>query len=415
MNHQQIRLAAEKQIGNEIYQLLEGDIIEQIIREAKVQEIENEWKYILEGHSFKISPQLTPKLFTIIQEVITKLKFEEPIDFYISNSAEFNAYAIYRNADNLNHTICINSSLIANMTESELKFIIGHEIGHLISNNARLMKLIQFVYSDMAKMPLLLRNKFDLWYKLSELTADRFGYLASPNINECISGFFKLSSGLNVEKINFNINAYLEEIEMTLKYFRENNIHSKTSHPINALRIKSILLFSDEEIQNKLEQDNSINVDNLLGNSFDELLSFLTILGNSELEYHRKFFIATAGLILAGLDDDFANKEYETILAVLANLTIFPQQFLESIIKQGNVEEIFNSSIENILQQNPGERFEMLNYLISMTLADQKIMQKEISFIYLIGEKAFGLTRKEVAQIFAERIQRDFYPNVYKN
>ena len=73
----------------------------------------------------------------------------------------------------------------------------------------------------------------------------------------------------------------------------------------------------------------------------------------------------------------------------------------------------FRRNDEHILKLNPGERYNMLHYLISIALADQKILEAEMGFIYHISEKGFGISRKETAQIIANKIQKEFSPNVY--
>ncbi|HLP71792.1 MAG TPA: hypothetical protein VK155_02745, partial [Bacteroidales bacterium] len=59
----------EKSLGKEIFDRLEGNLIENIILEAKVECFENEWKMILEGHSYKVSEELTPEIYRICNEV----------------------------------------------------------------------------------------------------------------------------------------------------------------------------------------------------------------------------------------------------------------------------------------------------------------------------------------------------------
>ena len=49
-------------------------MIEQLIRDAKVEHIEDEWKMLLEGHSYRISDDLTPEIYQVCSEVKEKLK-----------------------------------------------------------------------------------------------------------------------------------------------------------------------------------------------------------------------------------------------------------------------------------------------------------------------------------------------------
>ena len=413
MDHTKIRIELEQTLGQELYTLMQGEIVENILKEAKIEKIENEWKFMLEGHSFKVNKNMAPRLFGLFHEVKDKLEFKEPIDFYVTNSSQVNAFSISRLEDEESHLINFNSALIERLDDEELKFVIGHEIGHLISQNASIMKLIQFIFPDPERTPLILTHKISLWRKLSELTADRFGYIASPDLEKSTSGFFKLSSGLDSKRINFDYKAYLEENDKVLEYFKTQMSANLMSHPINPIRIKAIELFSQSDTLKSIQEKKDIEKDEDLDGKVDELIEILLTLSSSELDYHRKHFIAAAGLIMSALDEQMTQKEYENIIKNLSSFTIFPKMFLSSIHEQNNVQEILTDSAQNILKLNPGEKSTLFEFLIGMAISDQKLFDKEISFLYDTGEKVFGFSRKEIAQIIARIINQNFLPNIY--
>lgn len=404
MDYERIRVPFEKEMGERLFELLEGDIIEKIIKDAKVEELENQWKYILEGHSFKVTKELAPKLFDLFTEVHNKLEFNEKTDFYITNSAELNAFAISRVDENYNHIININSELLERMDDDEIRFIIGHETGHLISNNARITKLIQFLFPDLNDIPLLLRHWIELWEKISELTADRFGYLASPNLEKCITGFFKISSGVDLKRITFDADAYMEENDKILDYFKNNNGQNLLSHPINPIRLKALQIFSKRN-------DNDLNEEQ--GSEIDNLTSILMTLTSSEIDYHRSLFIAAGGIFVAGLDKNINNDEYKKILSVLSNNIMFPKRYLSDMAKDQKLNEVMMDSVEYLLNTNPGERYTMFEYMVGVALADKTIEEVEINFLYDFGQKVFGFSAKETAQIIAGIIRKVFVPKVY--
>ena len=410
---EKIRIPLEHQLANELYNLIEGEIIESVLKEAKIENVENEWKYILEGHSFKINMEMAPSLYSIFNEVKEKLEFKEQTDLFVTNSLQLNAFAISRLEENQPHIININSGIIEKMDDEELKFIIGHEIGHLMSENAQILKLIRFVFPDYNRMPFILRHKIELWQKLSELTADRFGFIASPDLQKCVSGFFKLASGLDTTRIRFDFNAYLKENEKILEFFKKNHATNLATHPINPIRIKSIEAFNQSELFNAIKTNKQIDSDSTLEKEITDLTSILMTLSSSELDYYRNYYIATAGLIAANIDEQMAKEEYERIISFLSMKSIFPRQFLHSLNESGKIQEIFDQSAEFILSKNPGEKYPMLEYLVQIIIADRKIAQKEIEFLYEIGTKSFGLTRKEIAQIIANIIHKEFVPNMY--
>lgn len=413
MTSNMVRIALEEQLGLELFQLMEGELLEEILGEGKIGKFENEWKYILEGHSFKATRELAPKLHDLFASVIEALVFTEPVEFFINNSQEFNAWSLSSLEPGEPHIVNINAGLVDKLDDEELRFVVGHEIGHLITRNANIVRLINFVFPESVRIPLILNHKIQLWLKLAELSADRYGYIASPNLEKCVSGFFKLASGLAAERINFDYTAYLTENERILGFFRDNKAGNLMSHPINPIRIKAIQLFSTSETYRAVLEKNQIEKDDTLAQQISDLIQILMVISSSEADYHRKYFIATAGILIAVTDGDMNEYECESILKQLSDFTIFPAGFLNEILESGKVPEIMEKSAAALLALNPGDRYPMFDMLINIVIADKDISREEIDFLYKYGEKIFGFSRKEIAQTVANGIQKKFMPKIY--
>ncbi len=412
MNYDTLRIELEQQLSTDLYNLFNGEMIEKIIREGRVEQEHDEIKTLLEGHSFKITDKLAPSIHKICRDVQKNLHFNEEIDYYISNSPHINCFAHPRLEDNQSHKIIINSALLERFDDDELRFVIGHEVGHLVSKNAFLQKILLFVFPDLNRAPMIFQNKIALWDKLAELTADRYGFLAIPSLDKCISAFIKLSSGMNTSRISFDAMTYLKEMETLLTYFKEHPYAVMTSHPINPVRIKCLQLFADSKLYAKLSRDKKVESDEALNKQIQELVQILMVRGSSDLDLHRAYFIASSGILMSGADKKLESREVERILNILAQFMIFPKEFFDHILANGDVNQIFQQSVTAILQRNPGERYPMLEYLIGMALSDNEIFATELDLIFQIGESVFGMTRKEVAQIMGAVIQNTFVPRI---
>ncbi len=409
-----IGLPLENALRNQIYNALQGDTLEYIIKEAKIERTSNYWRHILEGHSFKVDREMSGKLFDTFHSVKESLGFTDKVDFYVTSSAEVNAFAVSSYEKDEPHIINLHSSMLDLMSEEELRFVIGHEIGHLISQNAYLFKLINFVFPENSNMPSLLSHKIRLWKQLSELIADRYGYIACPDLNVCISAFFKMSSGLDTRAVDLDINAFLQENNKRLEYFKQDQGLNIASHPINPVRVRAINLFADSEFFNKEKISNKhVLNESELQKEMDELINILLKIKSSELDYHITHFIASAGLVVAGIDGDIHEQEIELLTQSLSDFMIFPGSFLENLLKSGKINDIFNDSLKNILEINPGERQAMLSFMINMVMADKKIAKDELDFIFHVGQNAFGYSKKEIAQFFANIIQHRFVPSIH--
>jgi len=409
----EIRLPFEKKLGDEIFKTLEGEILSEIMAEGRIESNTNGYQYMLQGHSFKPMPNLSPGIYGIIQEVIETLSFTEPIEFYINNSPELNAFAIASTEPDEPHIININSGLIQMLTNPELRFVIGHEIGHIISRNANISKLIRFVFPNPGRIPVLLQHKINLWEKLAELTADRYGFIANPDMASCVSGFFKISSGLNAERIGFDFNAYLEENEQILTRFRESGAGNQASHPINPIRIKAIQEFATSELYRGLLHEHKPLPDPALEKAIDELTTTLLVISSSPLDQYRRQFIATAGIVMANIDSEMNEEELNLILNTLSAFTIFPAEYLDAIIKAGKVGDQMVEAIQKILEITPADRYIMFDMLVGFAHTDHTITRPEINFLFELGTKMLGMSRKEIAQLIAGNVQQSFNPELY--
>lgn len=121
-------------------------------------------------------------------------------------------------------------------------------------------------------------------------------------------------------------------------------------------------------------------------------------------------FLATAGIIAGSVDGQLTKAEYESIIANLSASHLFPSNFVESIPNE-DVDKLFADSVNALIKMDPNIRPMLLQYMIEITLADHDIHEKEVNFIYDIGQK-LGLSIQDISHIFEGAIQRYFSPSL---
>lgn len=413
MDYDHIRIIPEQEIGQNLWELLEGNVISKIKNESRVEKTGNYYKYLLEGHSFKLGPELLPELYKPFKDVCEALNFTEAVEFYISNSPDFNASAASSQDEDEPHLVNLNSGLVNALDEDELRFVIGHELGHIISKNIDIKGVIEFVFPHYQGIPLILYNKISLWDKLSELTADRYGLIACGDPSKCVSAFFKMSSGLGLTRYNLNLATFLEENEKLLESFKKENTINVASHPMNPIRIKALEYFAQSTVYKSILENKAIDSDPALSSNMEELTKLLLVIRNSELDHLRSMFIASAGLVMAGIDDRLSKEEYDIIIQQLANFLIFPETLLKGIIDQKGQDNVFLQTASKIMQHNPAERDPMFEFLISVAMSDNELFKREIDFLYEVGENVFKYSAKEIAQRIAYVVRGNFIPKLY--
>ena len=399
MRHLDPSIPFEKQLGKQIYKALQGPVVEKILESAKLSTSDDYWRSIMEGHSLKVEESLLKDLYGLCTSVQEKLGFKEPVDYYVTGDASVNAFSVAAEQKGKPHIVNINSSLIGLMSENELRFVIGHELGHLINRDSALKRLIYFVFpQNSTHIPLTLQFKIRLHDQLAELVADRYGLKATEDENACITALYKLASGLDLGKMNVAMDVLVRENNKRLDYFLHDKGTSRASHPVNPVRVQALHLYANAAGEKALED------------GMKPLIEILMKLGNSPLDEKMAVFFAAGGLIAAGVDEGVNAKEFEQMLDSLSSLTIFPRAFLEDIAKQ-DVAKVFSDTTAAILESDPGMRVPMLQYFIVIVLADREISQKEVSLIYEYG-KNLGFTEKEISTHFASMIQRGYVPEL---
>lgn len=118
----------------------------------------------------------------------------------------------------------LQSGTIDLLNSEEIYFMIGHELGHMISGHKRYHMLTEAMYmpvinSDfkiwmsLIKMPLL------NWYRYSDFTADRIGLLCCQDINVALSTMIKMAGLPRKHFDKINIKAFIEQaVEFNNKF-----------------------------------------------------------------------------------------------------------------------------------------------------------------------------------------------------
>lgn len=414
IKYDHIRLDLEKKFGDEINKLIHGNIILRLLIDARVINSDDGYSKVLDSYNFKITKEMTPKLHDLCYEVKDTLQFSDNIDFFIVNSPEMNAFAIPSNYKENPHRIALNSTIIDKMDDDELRFVIGHEIGHLVTKTYKINQMMRFLFQN--KEPsLLLKQKYMFWEKLCELSSDRFGLIANKNVEKAISSFFKLISGLPKNIIDFDLDAFIKQNRLILENHINEISAQSISHPIPSLRVISLDIFSKSEIYKSTVINQKTVPDKNLNKNMSEILQRFFFMGN-EVDVHRMRFIASAGLITSQIDKEISEDEFGAIIDTLANYLLFPKQFLDEMIGSNKVNDVFNDSINQLLnpKKNRGsieqEAEMMFNYLISIALSDNDITQAEIDFLNRIGSELFGFTKEKISYMTAAVIADNFQP-----
>ncbi|MCX6984869.1 MAG: M48 family metallopeptidase [Lentisphaerae bacterium] len=336
------------------------------------------------GNSIRMNEILAPRLYNICREVSGKTGYGKKIEFYISPYPEVNAVSI--NGFNMDRDmIILTPSLIKLMSDQELKFVIGHEIGHLVFKHSVPGITYHRVFGGRENFNSVRNNLKNRWDIYAEISADRVGYFAVDDIRTVGRTFFKLSSGLPEEYLNFNLDEYMKQLDEIDP--AKSGYMSCESHPANLIRLKCLELFSSSSAYFKFTDKpiEGIPDDILLGEEMKVLLMRESEpKGQMELEMAK--MIGAAGMILSLSDDEMIEKEYDSTYDYLLIFTSMPESYMEFDTEQEALEQLY-SSCSYWADINNSKKFDLFKALIWIALGDNKISENQKVFLNEIGSR----------------------------
>jgi Zn-dependent protease with chaperone function len=143
-------------------------------------------RLLFQGNAVRIGPAQFPNLWHLHNEVVTTFDWPVVPELYISQTPFFNAGAYGIDQP----FIVIHSAAVELLDDDELRVLLSHELGHVMSGHA-LYRTIAAILAliSLGALPLLaglavlpIRLAFLEWSRKSELSADRAGLLGAQDI-----------------------------------------------------------------------------------------------------------------------------------------------------------------------------------------------------------------------------------------
>lgn len=163
------------------------------------------------------------RIHQLLEEAALTLDLKAP-ELYVSNHPAFNAMALGLKEP----VLVLNSGLVESLTDPELAFIIGHELGHVASGHSTYRTLL-WLLQELGNLlipqgiPQLLGTGLWLalleWYRKAELSCDRAGLLAIQDPAAAWNALMRMAGGRGVGHLDQE--AFLEQ---AAEFQQDNNI-----------------------------------------------------------------------------------------------------------------------------------------------------------------------------------------------
>jgi Zn-dependent protease with chaperone function len=151
------------------------------------------------GDSVRVTASQRPKLNAMWTEVLETLDWPERPELYVTQTPIANAMAVGFDKP----FVIVHSGLLEILDEEELRTVLGHELGHIMSGHTTYSTIaIILLYFGLSNLPFLAAAAilpFQLalleWHRKSEFSADRAGLLVAQDLNTVMSTEMKLAGG----------------------------------------------------------------------------------------------------------------------------------------------------------------------------------------------------------------------------
>ena len=174
-------------------------------------------RLLFQGNAVRVGPSQFPRLWHLHTDVTTTFDWTDVPELYVSQTPFFNAgaYGIDR------PFIVVHSAAIELLDDDELRVLLAHELGHVISGHA-LYRTIAAVLAvvSLAALPVLaslavlpVRLAFLEWSRKSELSADRAGLLGGQDMAVSQRVDMKMAGGGRGEAFagQLNVDAFMQQ------------------------------------------------------------------------------------------------------------------------------------------------------------------------------------------------------------
>lgn len=210
---------------------------------------ERAFRQVLLGNSVKIGEKQLPDLYQHYLDVLDVLDMPERYDLYLQQTPVANAMAVGAGKP----IIVLNSGLINMLDERQVKTVIAHEVGHILSDHVMyrtaliiLLQLGNLALPIFVGLPLLaIRLALLEWYRAAELSSDRAATLAVRDPQTTARVMMHLAGGTTSEKLN--LDAFIEQAQeyenWTDGYDKAQRffVEIGATHPFPVWRVQEIL------------------------------------------------------------------------------------------------------------------------------------------------------------------------------
>jgi uncharacterized tellurite resistance protein B-like protein len=331
--------------------------------------------------SVRLSRSMSPAVHKMADHCIEKLGVDIPLELYAYASPQFNAACFKPEEGRL--FVMFSSSLLEAFDQSELMFVVGHELGHHVYQHHDIP--VGYILNGKQRPAANLALQLFAWSRYAEISADRAGAYCANDLEAVARSLFKLASGLTSNKIvNFKLSEFLRQLDEMQTANAEPGQGAPmedwfSTHPFSPLRVKALQLFHESALMldgGVDKEELEIRVQGLMGIMEPDYLEGHTDIAKSM----RALFIAAA-IAIANAREGISEQEETVIKEFFGESFSIDKLNIEKLIKALPKRLATVKQIASVTQ-----RMQLVRDLSVVARADGEIKNEELAALCEIAD-----------------------------
>jgi len=248
MDRERLRARGDRDLATRI---LANREVAAIIEKFKVEADKVSARRELLATAVRLTASMAPDLHRDVDAARRSLEIETALEIYVIPSPVYNAAAVRPERGRM--FVLFSSALLEAFDGAELRFVIGHELGHHLFDHHDIPVGV-LLEGGLPGSPGLALELF-AWQRYAEISCDRAGIVCAGGLAPAASSLLKLASGLRGDRVKLDVQAFLdqvpdlrEEADRLARADEPARADWFSTHPFSPLRLQAAQLFARSEV-----------------------------------------------------------------------------------------------------------------------------------------------------------------------